>query len=111
AEPHRTSMVYLERCQGDSPLLLNLQVGSRIAIHISATGWAYLAVLEETRRAPLLEHIKAKTGRDWPRYEARMNEAFEEYARQGFIVNMGWQTPAVAATATPVVSQDGRTIM
>lgn len=111
AERHRTSMVYLERCQGDSMLLMNLQVGSRIGMHYSATGWAYLAALPEARRKQLMERMGAKMGEQWPKFEARIVKAVEEYEQRGFIVNTGYQHPGVTAVAAPVISNDGETIL
>lgn len=111
AEPHRTSMVYLERCQGESMLLMNLQVGSRISMHNSATGWSYLAALPEDRRQALLARMKPKAGADWPKYQEQIDRAVEQLATKGFVVNVGWQHSGVAAVGAPVISDDGQTIM
>jgi DNA-binding IclR family transcriptional regulator len=111
AERHRTSMVYLERCQGESMLLMNLKVGSRIPMYLSATGWAWLAAVTAERRAPLMQQMKARSGADWPAYEARISEAFDQYQARGFIVNSGHEYPGVAAAAVPVISSDGQTIL
>ncbi len=111
AEPHRTSMVYLERCQGQSMLLMNLQVGSRIATAYTATGCAYLAGLPAARREALLDQIARKTGDDWPQVKTRIALALKAFDRQGFIVNTGLNDTGVAAVAAPVVSPDGRTVL
>ena len=52
------SIVYLLRCQGNSPMLMNLRVGSRIPLFHSAIGWAYLASCSSEERAQLLAEAR-----------------------------------------------------
>lgn len=111
SERHRSGMIYLERCQGDSLLLLNLQVGSRIPLHSTSAGWAYLVALSPEKRAQALERVRQSLGQDWPRYQAEIDRAVEEYQTRGFVLNTGSRHAGVTAAAVPVISPDGGTIL
>lgn len=111
AERHQHSMIYLERCQGPSILLMNLQVGSRIPIYSSAVGWAYLAALDSAERQQVLDELKVLSGDNWSTHKAHIDHALNGYAEHGFVVNCGIQHPDVNAAAVPVRSADGRTIL
>lgn len=75
-----TSIVYLARCQGDSPLLMNLRVGSRIPLYRSAIGWAYLAAGPEHERAQALRAVDEETGQTF-------EEALALYQQRGFVLH------------------------
>jgi len=69
------SIVYLLRCQGDCPLLMNLRVGSRIPLFRSAIGWAYLAACTPEESA----HLTAQAAtEDWA-------QALALYQTHGFV--------------------------
>jgi DNA-binding IclR family transcriptional regulator len=110
-ERHRSGMIYLERCQGKSLLLLNLQVGSRIPIHSTSAGWAYLAALPPEKRDGVLERVRAALGDEWPKHQAHINKGIDHYERRGFVLNPGGLYPGVISVAVPVVSPDGATVM
>lgn len=100
----RECILYLQRCQGDSPLLTNLRVGSRIPIYRSAIGWAYLSSLtEEQREAAVLELV--------PQGEKLALPAFDEsmamYRERGFVMNFGVQHKDVNTVAVPIVLDGG----
>jgi len=107
AERHRLSMVYLERCQGNSVLLMNLQVGSRIPLYNSAIGWAYLAALAEDERDPILQDMKQVAGRSWNREKKLIDAALDFFGEHGFVINIGIQHPGIIAVAVPVSPPGG----
>lgn len=107
AERHQLSMVYLERCQGNSVLLFNLQTGSRLPIFNTAVGWAYLAAIDEGQREELLAQMKSKAGRNWKTEKAQIDDALNFYAEQGFVLNNGVQHPGIIAVAVPVHTPNG----
>lgn len=79
------SIVYLLRCQGNSPLLMNLRVGSRIPLFHSAIGWAYLANCKPETRDQLFADVQA-SGRLTDEAELKtMNQELARYADQGFV--------------------------
>ncbi|HEX7035356.1 MAG TPA: IclR family transcriptional regulator [Pseudomonadales bacterium] len=102
AERHRLSMVYLERCQGNSVLLFNLQPGSRLPIYNTAIGWAYLAAIDDEQRDALFDEMKAVAGKDWKAEKAQIEQALEFHADHGFVLNNGVQHPGIIAVAVPV---------
>lgn len=107
AERHSLSMVYLERCQGNSVLLLNFQAGSRMPIYNTAIGWAYLAGIDDAQRADLLQQMKEAAGRAWRSEKKQMDAALEFHAEHGFVINNGVQHPGIIAVAVPVCPPGG----
>ncbi len=85
-------MRFVERCESNSQLVLNLRVGSRVPIATSAMGWAYLAGLPADRRAAAAAFRKALAG----------------FAADGFIVNPGVLHPGYNTAAVPVMADEGR---
>jgi DNA-binding IclR family transcriptional regulator len=76
------SIVYLLRCQGNSPLLMNLRVGSRIPLFHSAIGWAYLASCTPEERARLL--AEAGEAAADPAEQQALAQAIALYPERGF---------------------------
>lgn len=76
------SIVYLLRCQGNSPLLMNLRVGSRIPLFHSAIGWAYLASCTPEER----ERLQAEAGEvaAEPAEQQALAQAVALYPERGF---------------------------
>lgn len=81
------SVVYLLRCQGDSPLLMNLGVGSRIPLLHSAVGWAYFASFPEEDRRLLQTQLRATQKPLEPKEQAAMEQAIQLYGERGFILH------------------------
>jgi DNA-binding IclR family transcriptional regulator len=88
----RLSMVYVECFRGYTPILLALDVGSRISISTSATGRAFLAVCGEELRASIFEEIRALDEAAWPRTRDAIAKAIDEYRTLGCVCSFGdWQ--------------------
>lgn len=100
----RDSILYLQRCQGDSPLLANLRIGARIPIYSSAIGWAYLAACPKIQREALLADLVPE-GEKFA--EQAFTEAMEMYEERGFVMNFGVQHKAVNTVAVPIMLDDG----
>lgn len=100
----RDSILYLQRCQGDSPLLSNLRTGSRIPIYSSAIGWAYLAALPKKERNALRDELVPEDG---VVAEQAFDDAMAMYRERGFVMNFGVQHKAVNTVAVPIVLDDG----
>ena len=66
----RLSMVCVEVCKGNAVLSLNMEVGMRLPLAISAIGRAYLAVCSDSERADLLDQIKELDHLAWPAHQA-----------------------------------------
>jgi DNA-binding IclR family transcriptional regulator len=109
AERHRSKMIYLEKCQGDALLIMNLPVGAKLSLHDTATGWAYLAALTPDRRAAALERLQQALGDEWPAHQANIDREAKRYARDGYVLNIN--TPhhkVLTVAAVPIPSADGR---
>lgn len=82
------SMLFIQRAESESRLLMNLRVGSRIAVVSSALGWAYLAALpQDEREAMITQHLSQL--QDWKRVEPHLRKALDAYRRDGYITNTG----------------------
>lgn len=94
------SIVYLLRCQGNSPLLMNLRVGSRIPLFNSAIGWAYLACCSQAERDALLDDARASGKLPDAADQEAMADAIAGYAERGFVYHErpAFQINTVAAT-------------
>lgn len=79
------SIVYLLRCQGNSPLLMNLRVGSRIPLFHSAIGWAYLASCSAEIRGHLLAEAGSGGKLTNAAEQQAMDEAIAQYPARGFV--------------------------
>nr|WP_238534331.1 IclR family transcriptional regulator C-terminal domain-containing protein [Advenella kashmirensis] len=79
------SIVYLLRCQGNSPLLMNLRVGSRIPLFHSAIGWAYLANCNPEVRDQLLAEAQSNGKLEDTTEVKAMKQALARYPDRGFV--------------------------
>ena len=87
--PDGLKMIYLQRCEGPSIILVNHRVGSRVPLGYSASGWGYLAGLPPETREGLLKQIREAEGPSWAQVERRFKLALKGYQKDGYIVNKG----------------------
>ncbi len=71
------SIVYLLRCQGDSDLLMNFRIGSRIPLLASAIGGAWVASAPDEEQQALLDMA---TDPHW------LHDAIVQYRERGFVL-------------------------
>ncbi|MGJ7456175.1 IclR family transcriptional regulator [Halomonas sp. MA07-2] len=107
----RTSMMYLETCHGNGPLIMRLEVGSRLPMATSAIGRAWLCGLTVERRQQVMEQLKEIHQGDWARIEAGIEESLTEYRDYGFCLSEGEWQPEVSAVALPLVLEGGAEVM
>jgi DNA-binding IclR family transcriptional regulator len=100
-------MVYVQRRQGSHILFADLRVGSRVPLATSATGWAYIAGLDAIERETLFAELAESLGPAWPQLEARLAEALQDYAVNGYVVNRGAMHAHVSSVAVPVRGRAG----
>ena len=105
------SMIYLQRCQGSQIILRDMGIGSRVPLLSSATGWAYLAGLDATRRKDVLSEVKKSEPAMFKQMHKKLEEAMASYALQGYLVNLGSLHPQINAVGVPVVSEDGTKVL
>lgn len=98
-------MIYLAQARSRSArLMINVGVGSRVAIVNSAGGRAYLAGCPAAEREALLQEIAAAAPRAWAGIERGMRAAFKEYAEFGFCSAINLNGSGINAVSTPIRS-------
>lgn len=107
----RLSMVYLESCRGDSPVILPLDTGSHIKLGTTAMGLAYLAALPDGQRAALMPRIEEHEGERWPKVRDGILAAVEEYRAKGYCTTVGTWKAEVNAVGVPLVPHDGSPVL
>lgn len=103
----RLDMTYVEVAQGAGPMVIRLEVGSRLPIATSAIGRAYLAGLTEGARAQYLEEIRAAYPQDWPVLEEGINRSLEHYRKTGFCVSEGEWDREISGVGVPLILEGG----
>lgn len=107
----RHYMVYMQRMQGSQIILRDLEVGSRVPLSSSATGWAYLAGLPEGEREKLFKELEEVEKKSWPTLLPKIKQSIAEYRRTGFIINKGSLHAQINAVAVPILSSDGKVLL
>lgn len=105
-----SDMVYLQRCESESPLLMKLKTGSRIPIASSAMGWGLLAGLEDAERAKLTAAWKKKKDETWLHAEKDFRKALVNYRTHGWIINIDTFQRGYSTAAVPVKSKSGKVL-
>jgi len=107
----RTSMMYLETCHGTGPLIMRLEVGSRLPIATSAIGRAWLCGVSVERRHQVMEELREIHKGDWARIKAGIDKSLADYKEYGFCLSEGDWQPEVSAVALPLMLESGAEVM
>lgn len=109
AVPDDHAMRYVERVETDWPLQIRLPVGTRVPLHCTAAGKAYLASLSVPRFQRLLAHLPltARTPRSITRAED-LAAAVAEIRRAGHAEDDEEMIEGMVALAVPVRSTGGQ---
>jgi DNA-binding IclR family transcriptional regulator len=100
-------MVFVQRCQSDSLLLMNLHIGSRVPLATSALGWAYLVSLPERVRVETFAEIEAADPQRWRSLKGHLQRATEEYLAKGYVLNIGYFHRGYNTASVPILDADG----
>lgn len=103
-------MVFLERCESSSQLVLNLRRGSTVPVANSAFGWAYLAGLPIDAREKLITEIQSNEPKQWTLVSEHFEKALAGFEIQGFILNEGVFHHSYNTVAAPVFGADGKVV-
>ncbi|RYE72525.1 MAG: IclR family transcriptional regulator, partial [Oxalobacteraceae bacterium] len=95
------SVLYLETFRGQSLVTLNLNVGSRIPLAVTAGGRAYLAGLPAPERANLLERLRSLDEHAWLTLEPKIQASLNEYADTGCCSSLGDWVRQIHGLAVP----------
>lgn len=104
-------MVYMQRMQGSQIILRDLEVGSRVPLSSSATGWAYLAGLPDDEREQVFKELQEIEKKRWSTLLPKIKQSIAQYKRTGFIINKGSLHAQINAVAVPVMSSDGKALL
>jgi len=108
--PDGTEFIYIQACRTPASMAIRLGVGSRIPMHNTGMGRAYLAALPEAEREELIAHMATEYGTDWPEAEGRMRAEIARAEERGFALSNGdWVSEANSAGAV-VRRPDGRPV-
>ena len=105
------SMLYLETFRGQSLVTLNLSVGSRIPLAVTAGGRAYLAGLPAPERANLLERLRSLDEHAWLTLEPKIQASLDEYAETGCCSSLGDWVRQIHGLAVPLALGPGVPLM
>lgn len=98
--PNGTELIYVEACRTPSSMAIRLGVGSRIPMHSTGMGRAYLAALPEAAREALIAKIAQEYDGDWSDIEPRMRAEVARACERGFALSRGdWISEANSAAA------------
>lgn len=107
----RLSMIYVDLCTSGSLRTLHLNVGSRVSMHNSAIGRAFLSGITPEEREYFYDRFKRELGREWKPMRARIENGIEQIKQRGFcLVDGEWQRD-VRSVAAPLISADGDVVM
>jgi len=102
----RLSVLYVDLCRGPGTLTLRLDVGSRLPILRSVTGWAFVAGLPEEERESIKEAIQRRHADLWPQASAGIDDACSQFEAQGYVIGQGVFEKTINVVAAPFVTPD-----
>jgi DNA-binding IclR family transcriptional regulator len=106
-----THMIYLERCQGSAIVMRDLEIGSRVPLISSVTGWGYIAGRNKAARERMFEEIGGFNEPRWAEILPKLRLALDDYDRTGYVVSKGLMHPEINAVGVPIASADGKVTM
>lgn len=86
-------MMFVELIRKPTAVALNLNVGSRIPLALSAPGRAYLAATGEAERTKLFASLAKVYRSEWPARKATLDEALHRVTVQGYSDSIGEWNP------------------
>lgn len=101
----RLTMLLIECCRPADAYTSLLTVGTRVPIHQTAVGRAYLAGLPEAERSVLLDRIRERRG--GPAAVAAAEEGIGQVLREGFCVSVNERVPELVSLAAPLPAARG----
>ena len=100
--PDRRTMVYIEHCQGSSPLHMGIEVGSHIRMASSAMGRAYLASLDATARERLLDDLCPPDEAGTVMRQGILRSV-DQYNAHGFVTSVGEWKAEINSVGVPIL--------
>ncbi|HEY8611307.1 MAG TPA: IclR family transcriptional regulator [Roseomonas sp.] len=101
------SMLYVEHVSPRTAVALQLEIGSRVPLGVTAIGRAYYAASTEAERASIEAELSARCPQDWPRIQAGLHEAAAMHVSLGFTLSPGDWNPTVHAAGAAALLPGG----
>ncbi|MBB5692585.1 IclR family transcriptional regulator [Muricoccus pecuniae] len=101
------SMLYVEHISPRTAVALQLEVGSRVPLGVTAMGRAFYAASPEGERAAIRAALARQEPGAWQRIEAGLEEAVAMQASAGFTVSPGDWNPTVHAAGAAIALPGG----
>lgn len=104
--PERFSMLFLQRCEARAAVLNYNMAGSvMVPIGNSASGWAYLSVLDEETREAALQSLTEEDPAHAAVAKKHLAATLRLYEKEGFVLNAGVFHAGLTSVAVPFRSQ------
>lgn len=105
-----SEVIYLDRVETASPLRVNLQPGSHVPLHCTASGKLFLAMLPRAQRNRLLDHLElAPHTENTITERAQLDLALERIRRDRISTDNEEYLTGLVCVAVPVTGRRGRT--
>ena len=109
--PEGAHLTYTHTCQGKGPLILRLQVGSRVPMGLSSMGLAFLAAHDEADREVYYDKIREESRAPWSEIEPLLERAYADYDRYGFCMTESTWSRDISGVGVPLVLENGQRVM
>ncbi|HEX3351092.1 MAG TPA: IclR family transcriptional regulator [Acetobacteraceae bacterium] len=106
----RLTMIFVEHCPPRTPVALQLGIGSRLPLAVTAMGRAYYALAKADERAEIDAKLAGQHGDRWPEIQKGLQEAIDMHMAFGFTTSIGAWNPEVYSAGAAFVLPSG-TIM
>jgi len=104
-----SEVVYLDRVETAWPLRMNLQPGSRVPLHCTASGKLFLAMLPSARRAKLLDNLPLQVFTENTIADrGKLELELERIRREKTSTDNEEYLTGLVCVAVPVLSRDGK---
>lgn len=105
-----SEVIYLDRVETVSPLRINLQPGSRVPLHCTASGKLFLAMLSRAQRNKLLDHLPLERHtKNTVTERTRLEQMLERIRRDKVSTDNEEYLTGLVCAAVPVLTRDRRT--
>jgi IclR family transcriptional regulator, acetate operon repressor len=104
-----SEVVYLDRVETAWPLRMNLQPGSRVPLHCTASGKLFLAMLSRAQRAKLLDNLPLhRYTENTITDRGKLEQELERIRRDKTSTDNEEYLTGLVCVAVPVLSRDGK---
>lgn len=104
------AMLYVEHVSPRTAVALQLDIGSRLPLALTAMGRAYYARAGEPERAAIDREIAARQPAEWPAIRDGLREAVAMQERLGFTASLGDWNPTVHAAGAALSLPGGEVV-